>query len=52
MISVAGMPNQWALKDELISPLNKKLMAWPSPHPGHQVILRSFNGHRLKCAGA
>lgn len=52
IIMVAGIPSQCALKDEEISPRNKKLMACPSPQPGHQLILRSFKGHKLKWAGA
>jgi hypothetical protein len=45
---VAGMPSQCALKEEEILAWNKKLMACPNPQPGHQLILRSFKGHKLK----
>ena len=47
----AGIPNQCALNDRVISPSNKNAIAWPMPQPGHHVMPKSLNGHSVKWEG-
>ncbi len=43
----AGIPTQWASKELLTSPCNKKAIECPRPQPGHQVMPINLNGHKV-----
>jgi len=48
IIIIAKIPNGCELNEELKSPLNKKEIEFPKPHPGQNSIPRLANGQIVK----
>lgn len=48
MVANANMAKGCIDQDALKSPLDKRLIDLPNPHPGHQVTPKLSKGHKLK----